>query len=118
MDDFYADMQNVAREILGEFAQGSPLYVSETPGTGPADDPGAPTVVEIPFDGAARGVSFKYVDNAHIVATDLQITMPAGGVTPTMEGAIKIDGVRYKIVEIKTIPPIGTPVVHVVIFRK
>ena len=120
MAGFYDDMQSIARDVIGQFAQGSITYVVVTPGTGAADDPGAPTETSYSINAVVRGVSFKYVNDTTIVRSDLQLTMPvvAGEPAPTMAGFIKIGSTRYKIVEIRTIPPAGTAVAHVVIFRR
>lgn len=119
MNDFYSEMQGIANEVLTEFNQGEISYVVETPGTGPADNPGAPTVTTTPLTAAtARGVEFKFLTNTSILASDLQITIPGGIIEPAPEGFFIVDGVRYKIVEIKRVPAAGTPVVWIVIVRK
>lgn len=118
MSDFYLDMQNLAGDLLTEFNQGEIAYVIETPGSGPADNPGSPTPVTTPFPGAtARGVEFKYV-SGDVLVTDLQIVIPGGIVEPEPQGYFTVDGVRYKIVEIKRLPAAGTPVSFIVIVRK
>lgn len=115
----YDDMREVARDVIGEFAQGSPVYVHVTPGNGPADEPGKPITKEYPLAGVARGARFKYVQRGLALATDLQITMAArDDVTPDMNGFIKVGEDRLKIVAIDTIPPIGVAVTHVIMFRK
>lgn len=118
MVDFYGKMQTVAENLLTRFKQGAPVYVEVTPGNGPVDNPGPSVETPHPIKGTARGVRFKYIDGSHIVASDMQITMPGTGIAPKMNGFIRNGTERFKIIEIKPIPPIGTPVVHVVIFRK
>jgi hypothetical protein len=121
MTDIYADLQAVARDVLAEVNQGVIKYIKITPGTGPGDNPGAPVENSYTLDGAvARGVSQKYVMKSLAVASDLQLTMSVrtDGVVPDIRGFIEMDGERYKIVHVDTIPPAGTPVVHVIIFRK
>lgn len=119
MSDFYRDLQNVASDVLGQFKQGSIEYIAVTPGNGPRDNPGpSQEAVPRPIDAVARGVSFKYVDGANIVTTDLQITMPGGGVVPAMGGFIRVDGVRHKIISVLAKPAAGVPVAWVVIFRR
>lgn len=118
-DDFYGEMQGVARDVLTEFNQGKIEYVALTPGTGPAQNPGEPTEQAYTIPGAVRGVKFKYIDNSTIVQSDQQATMAVSAdVTPNMAGFMRVDGVRYKIIAIKPIPPAGTPVANVIIFRK
>lgn len=119
MDDFYQDMQGIATSLLKEFNQGAIEYVELTAGTGPRDNPGAPSEVAYPVDGVARGVQQRYVDGTNIVQTDMQATLAVKeGLTPSMSGFVRGDGMRYKIVGVRQIPPFGTPVAHVVIFRK
>lgn len=115
---FYEDMRGVASEILAEFKQGAISYVELTPGAGPVDDPGAPTLKKYPLDGAVRGVKYSYVAKGLAVATDLQVTAAVFGAQPDMHGFIEIDGVTYKIVEIIPKPAAGTTVAFTFIVRK
>lgn len=119
MNDFYSEMQNVAKDVLTEFNQGQITYVIDTPGNGPADDPGAPVTTTLPLPAAtARGVQFKFIDGTNVLSSDLQITIPGGDFVPAPEGFFTVDGVKYKIVEIKRVPAAGTPVAHIIIVRK
>ncbi len=118
MSDFYTDMQNVANEVLSDFKQGEIAYVIETLGNGPADDPGSSSLTTTELTNAtARGVEFKYV-SGDVLASDLQIVFGAGIIEPQPQGYFTVDGVRYKIVEIKRIPAAGTPVSYIVVVRK
>jgi hypothetical protein len=133
-DNFYQDMQGIASDLLKEFDQTNPgipaspqavggngiYYVGMVPGTGPADNPGPPQeAAPIKLDAVARGVSFKYVDGANVVTTDLQATMAVrSDMTPQMPGFMIVDGKRHKIVEVKQKPAAGIPVAYTVIFRK
>lgn len=119
MANFYAEMQGLAGSILREFKQGDISYARIVPGNGPADDPGEPTEVTTSFPGTAKGVDFRYIDGTNIVATDGQVMMPADlGVVPGIEGYITIDGRKHRIVKVASIPPAGTPVVHLIIFKR
>lgn len=118
MADFYGDMQGIASKLLKDFKQGVIEYIAITPGIGSPDNPGVPQETLYPIDAVARGVKFKYVDGSHIVGTDLQLTMPGNGVIPEMTGFIRMDGTKYKIVQIVPKPAAGTPVAFTVIFRK
>lgn len=116
---FYDDMQAVARDVLTEFQQGTVNYVQIVPGNGPVDNPGPSTPNLFPIPATATGVKFKYVQSGLAVASDLQIVAPIDpDFVPDMKGAVQVDGVTYKIVAIQPIPPAGTPVVNVIIFRK
>lgn len=118
MSDFYSDMQAIAADLMTDFNQGEISYIIETPGNGPADDPGTPTVTTTDLTAAtARGVEFKYIAG-DVLASDLQITFPGGIVEPESQGYFTVDGVRYKIVEIKRMPAAGTVVAYTVIVRK
>lgn len=118
MSDFYSEMQGVASDLLREFKQGVIAYVAVTKGSGPADNPGAPTEKAYTLDAVARGVAFKYIDGTNVVASDQQMTMPGKGVAPDMKGFVTVDGVRHKIVRIIRKPSAGTPIAWTVIFRK
>lgn len=118
MNDFYSDMQAVAKDVLTEFNQGQISYVVNIPGNGPADNPGEPTPTTTPLPFAtARGVQFKYVVG-DVLASDLQITIPGGIIVPDPTGFFTVDGVKHKIVQIKRVPAAGVPVSWIVIVRK
>jgi hypothetical protein len=115
------DLQSLATELLNDpdFSQGIITYVRITPGSGPADNPGAPVETIFATKGVARGVSSKYVQNSLALMTDLQVTLPIiDGVTPHGRDVITIDGVRYKIVHIEKIPAAGTVAAYKFIVRK
>lgn len=119
VNPIYAEMQTVASELLAEFAQGEIAYIEMQAGSGPADAPGEPLAIDYPVNGAARGVRFKYVDGTNVVATDMQVTFNVQeGVTPDITGFIRADGTLYKVVSVKTVPPVGVPIAHIIIFRK
>jgi hypothetical protein len=118
MSDFYSDMRNVASDLLGEFNQGSIQYIAVTAGSGTPDDPGAVVETVTDVNGVARGVKFSYIDNSLVVSTDLQVTIPADVVTPSITGFVRIDGLRYKIVKIIPKPAAGAPVACTLIVRK
>jgi len=115
----YDDMRQIASDVIGEFQQGSVVYVALEKQPGGTPDRPTPSVpVPHPINAVARPVSTKYVDGTNIVQSDKQITMPNDGVTPDMTGSIKIDGVSHKIIEIMPRPAAGTPVVWTVICRR
>jgi hypothetical protein len=116
----YDELQSVARDVLGTFAQGTVAYVSLTAGSGPVDDPGAATETEHVLSSAVvRGVSQRYLIGGLAVATDLEVTTAiVPGLTFSLTGFVKIDGVRHKIVQIIGKPAAGTPVVFTLIVRK
>jgi hypothetical protein len=128
---FYLDMQNVASDVLRDFDQslgsGNPddglWFIKTIPGNGSADDPGPSTDAD-PFklDGAAQGVSFKYVDNALILASDFQATVAVHpeliGDEDDVKGFVRMDGARYKVRRVDNIPPSGVTIAHRIFFGK
>ncbi|NUM72740.1 hypothetical protein HUU40_00120 [candidate division KSB1 bacterium] len=117
----YDEMQQLTREILADpdFKQGETQLVQLTPGTGPIDDPGAPTRTLYNLNATARGVKFSYVAGGLAVASDLQVTHSViPGVTPKMTDFVIADGVTYKIVAIIPKPAFGTTVSFTLIVRK
>lgn len=124
---FYSEMQGVASDVLKEFDQSRGTgtrddglwYVESKAGTGPADEPGAPTLTYHKLDGTSRGVSQEYVDDALILKGDLQGTFAViPGVAIKAPGYITADGRRYSIVRVDRIPETGEPVAYRVFFRK
>ncbi len=132
MSSIYQDLQKVASQLLGQFDQKSPgaaspdpitgngiYYIAVVPGNGPVQNPGASTETPFKIDAVARGVSFKYIDNKSVVATDLQITMGADTrFTPNERGFALIDGVRVKVIQVIRKPAAGTVIAWTIIVRK
>ena len=114
----YDELQAVTTGIMSEFKQGDVRYVALTPGNGPIDEPGEPTETEYPLQSAVRGAKFRYVQSGLAVATDLQVTCSVPSVVPDMNGFVKVDGVKHKIIGIDPKPAAGTPVAYVLIIRK
>ncbi len=116
---FYDDMQIIASDLLGEFAQGSISYIGLTAQAGGTPDaPADPIETVYPVNATLRGVLFKYVQAGVALATDLQVTMPVDGVVPKPDGFFLIDGVRYKIVQIDQRPAAGVAAVYICVVRK
>lgn len=119
MADFYKDMQNLASGVIREFQQGTITYTRMIPGDGPPDDPGEPREVTSTIPATVKGVQYRYIDGTNIVASDLQLTMPADlGFVPTIESFINVDGRRHRVVQVTAVPPAGTPVAYTVIFKR
>lgn len=121
---FYDDMRAVASDVIGEFKQGTVIYVEMQPQAGATpDNPSAPVPVEHPINAVTRPVEFKYVDGTQIVQSDEQFTIAAldaeaAGFEPSMTGFALIDGTRSKIVGIKRIPAAGDPITYTIIVRR
>ena len=115
----YDEMREIADEVIGEFQQGTVLYVAVTAGTGGTRDaPSDPTTDPTTIPATVRAVSSKYVDGSHIVQSDRQITFAGGIVSPKHGGHFLIDGVRYTIIETMPQPAAGDPVSWTVIVRR
>ena len=118
-NEFYSDMQQIASGLLGEFQQGEVSYIAVQPGEGGTpDDPAQPVEVATVVNATVRGVLWKYVQAGLATATDLQVTMPADTVVPSIEGFFLIDGERYKIVQIDRRPAAGVAAVYICVVRK
>lgn len=115
---FYATMQGVARDLLRTFDQGGIVYSVATPGGGPAHAPLPTTYTDMPINGTVRGVTAEYVDNVHVLATDLMLTIPGGVVTPKVEDVVKLGGVAHSIVRIMPKPATGTVAAYLLVLRK
>lgn len=117
----YDDMRNVANERLTEFKQGVVQYIGVTTTAGSTPDEPASSNEDTPvtINATVRSVSTKFVDGTHIIQSDSMITMPnTGDTTPKMSGYFKIDGVRFKIIEIMPVPAAGSPIIWKVIVRR
>ncbi|TPN26622.1 hypothetical protein FKO01_25450 [Mesorhizobium sp. B2-3-3] len=115
-DDFYAEMADMASELLGEFNQGVVTLKRETPGVVDPDRPWVPvelTVETWPLAAVARRVSQKYVDGTLIIATDNQITFAVPAAVPAMTDTLLIDGVEHAMKDLRQIPAAGTPVAYI-----
>lgn len=120
MDDFYAEMADVAREMLaptseGGLGQGDIELVRYLPPAQPANpwDPPAAQEREITvLDGVARGVGKELVGapvetGGQIMATDLQVIVApwAGDYQPT--DVLEIDGAPVTILSYSRLPAAG-----------
>lgn len=116
----YNDLQSVAAGLFSQFKQGVVYYVSVRSGSGPADDPGPNVEISTPINATVRGVPSQFVRDGLAVASDLLVTTGSApaGVTFSMQGFVQIDGVRYKIVQIMSVPAAGTVVVNKLIVRR
>jgi len=116
----YAKIQGIASGVLSKFAQGTITHTKATPGAGPAYNPGVPTLTVTTLPGAvAAGVSAKFIADGLAIAGDLLVTSSiVSGVSPSAGDALTIDGQKYRIVSVETVPPAGDPIVWKMIARK
>ena len=105
----YDDLAPTVTEVMDEFKQSAIKLVQVTAGTGPIDNPGAPTEIEYALAATSKGVSFKFVKDGLAVSSDIEITSaPVTGVTPDENDFITINSTRYKIVKYMPVPPTNT----------
>jgi hypothetical protein len=120
MSSFYAEMQDVASELLSEFKQG--VVTLKRPGTtiqgvNPWDPPIASDTVEIMLDATVRGVASQFVDGSTIMATDLQVMIAVPSVEPSMTDQLMIDGKAVQVLRIDPVPAAGAPAAYRLIVR-
>jgi len=117
---FYDDMQDVVDDVLSEFKQGVIQYIELIPGTGPDENPGPPSEKPpVTLDAVARKAEFRYVNGTTIIESDVQISFAIRtDIEFKVDDFVTVDGVRMKITRAMTIPPAGTPVLHVLFARR
>ncbi|SNT19634.1 hypothetical protein [Sphingopyxis indica] len=122
MSEFYADMRQMATELLaptseGGLGQGSIEIVREVPGApgaNPWDPPAPSTYARIPLDGAARGVAKELIGapvetGGQIVATDLMVIVSVWGGAYEPGDVLEIDGAPVTVLKVDNIPAAGPP---------
>lgn len=140
MSDFYGEMADMARELMGEFSQGLvTVRRTETESERPPDLPiwevwePETTIRLYRLDAVVRPVPTKYVDGTTIRASDFQIVasdrmtlysvdgVPAEPVEAPFDvdlaETIEIDGRAVTILETIRTPGAGTAIVHKFIAR-
>lgn len=119
MADFYADMAQMASELLaptnqGGLGQGVIALVRSTPGTPNPNapwEPVTPTVTTETLKGAARGVDSRLVGTevggAVILATDRQVICAPPAMQCHAGDTLSIDGVPVHVIAVEKIPAAG-----------
>lgn len=116
---FYEEMQTVAKDVFGEFKQGTIRYVTMTTAAGATpDEPGTVTPSYTSLNATARPVSRHYVDGTQIIGVETEVSFAAGSVVPTVDGSVEIDGTTYKIVRVMQRPAAGTAVAYTLIVKR
>ncbi len=114
----YDEMRVIAGELLTEFGQGGVVHQRVVPGVGPPENPGVGVTVQTPLNEVvAKGVTAQFVDGSMILASDLELVIPASKLQPTLRDTYLINGSTHTTVTIKPVPAVGTPVVYRVIVR-
>ena len=127
-DAFYAEMQEVATEVIGEFQQGEIKLETVTETVG--DEPwivGSSTITYV-LSGVAKPVDRKFVDGTLVVATDIevvcsvratrthidgaQLTPVVADIDPHMDDWVIVDTKRRKVKKVRRIPEAGTVVAY------
>lgn len=108
---FYDDMQDVATELLAEFAQGtvSLKRVVQTPAENEWESP-TETATTYPLSAAVKRLHHRYEAGALIAETGDMVSFSVSAVTPLLTDKLVIDGVERVITELTPIPAAGTVV--------
>lgn len=136
MSDFYGEMADIARDLMGEFKQG--VVTLRRVDLGPVDPatpwiPPSEVASVFELDAVVKGVSEQFINGTTIVATDREVTcsdkmtlVRVGGepVSPVVSpvevrpgDVISVDGVAITIVKTIRIPAAGVAVAHKFIVR-
>lgn len=115
----YNDLQAVTSDIMKDFKQGSIYLVKISQTGGTVDEPGTPTETSYELNATVRGVSYQYLKESFVLATDLEVTAAVlSTVTPDEDDFISIDSVKHKIIKDISVPATGTKVAWKFIVRK
>jgi hypothetical protein len=111
MTDLYHEMQDVAIDILGgEMGQDNIVYTATSAGSGDPFNPTPGTSTSYTLKAAADGVSFKYIKEGYISASDIQVISAVFDAAPTKDGIMEINGKKKQIIGFQQIPAAGTVV--------
>lgn len=116
-DAFYADMANVALDVITEFQQGVLALERRTPVAGSQPwEPDIPTTQLLPVVGVVQSVDRRYVDGTTVLATDRMAILPVNSlpanVVPQMSDRLMVDGEPTTIKKIVRVPEAGTIIVY------
>jgi len=113
-DDFYAEMQEMATELLTEFKQGtvilrriSKVSNPETPWIKPVETP-----TDYPLNAIVKRMHQRYENGALIVETGDMVTFAVPAVEPLNTDKMVFGGNVRTITNITPIPPEGTVVAY------
>ena len=111
---FYDEIQDVASEVLAEFAQGV-VTVTRPGGTIPGKNPWDPEIVVeeqvFTLSATVAAIGDEFIDGTTILATDRMVTAAAFGDVPQVGDELAIDGKVVSIVKQMRVPAAGTLIV-------
>lgn len=132
----YAELREVADEVLAEFSQGEVLLERHTPGTSDPDRPwlpGLPTTMTYRLSATVSVVSRKFVDGTLVIGTEEQAVVAVtathvetGGtpvppvsvsISPNMDDSLIVDGRPRKIKKVVPLPGAGDPVAFAIVME-
>lgn len=107
----YTGIRAKVSAAMAKVAQGEIKIAVATPGSGPAHNPGPPTIAFTTLQGAGDGVTQEYQSTALEVGADMVIkTAVVDAVTPKKGDHLLVDGVRREIVKFQPKPSVGIAV--------
>lgn len=110
---FYAGLASVAQKLLTE--KGRPMVVRRK-GVASSNPAAGTVTTSAPVDFTVNGLLLGYKD--YFAASDLiqrgdrKAVIEAGVVTPTKEDRLVVDGQSWTIIDVETVNPAGTPLLH------
>lgn len=119
MADFYAEMAQMARDLLaptsqGGLGQGVLELTRVTPGVPDSDQPWLPVQPvrqTVPIRGAVRGISAELVganmNGTVLVASDRQAICEVPAIEYTAGDVLTVDGVPVHVIAVENIPAAG-----------
>jgi hypothetical protein len=111
----YLEAKADADELISEFGFAAVLR-RETPGTGPAQDPGSPTITDYAVTVVELDYSTHEIDGARILVTDKKIFMAVGDLSITPDSntdKIIAGGLIYTLVSpVKPLAPGGVTIFY------
>lgn len=126
MADFYAEMADVATEVLAEFKTGTPKLLrpgANTPGSETWDKPTQAAPTEYDLDATVLPIqsdkaSAKYIDGKTILGSDLVVTCAVPEVEPAVTDMVLVGSKQASIKKIIRIPEVGSAVAFKLIIQR
>lgn len=117
----YSKLQAKVTKVMGKVKQGTVILIRRTDTLADDDVPwGSETHGDVPhtLQATVSSVNQKYINETSIVVTDKQVTFSVPDVEPDiLTDRISVDGVVYRISDLKRIPEAGTAVAYIAFIR-